>query len=480
MHPAIARTLYRLQERLLGRPTFARLKELEASQWWPRARIQALQLRRLQDLVRAAYEHTPYWREVMDERGIRPDGIGSLADLGRFPLLTKATIRARREDMVWRDGGGRVQMARTSGSTNEPLEFYTSSVREAQINAARIRGHEWVGIRRGDREMYFWGSPVEIHKQDRLKHVRDWLVNDGFTDGFGLRPERVAGCLETWQRFRPACLFSYPSSLALLVKFAGMQGRDVGAFRRRGLKCIVTTAEPLEPYRDLLGNAFGVPVHDSYGLREVGLIGHECCQGTMHATEEQLLLETVDPEMLEPTGGSGELVVTNLASWVMPMLRYRAGDMVTLSSEPCACGRMLRGVAVNGGRLVDFIVTSEGLWLAGYVFVYLAKHIPGIIKLQARQDRVGEVRLLLVTDDRFNGEEEAKARDILRARLQCDDTVHIERVDDIPVSPSGKHRMVISKVAEALRASGAAGPQDDGSADLTPRSKTEPPPQGRA
>lgn len=306
--------------------------------------------------------------------------------------------------------------------------------------------------------MYFWGSPIEITKQDRLKQFRDRLINDGFTDGFHLSPDRVPECLDEWKRFRPACIFCYPSSLALLVNFAQQQGYNLREFKGLGLKCIVTTAEPLQPYRESIGEAFGVPVYDSYGLRETGLVAHECAQGTMHGTEEQLILETVDPQTLEPTDGTGELVVTNLVGRVMPMIRYRTGDLVTLSRAPCACGRSLGGVEVNGGRIVDFVVTTQGQWLSGYAFVYLPKHIPGIVKLQARQDRLGHVRLLLVTDNRFGEKEETRVREILRSRLQCDDEITIERVEEIPSSPSGKHRMVVSKVAEELRRAGRFEP----------------------
>ena len=79
-----------------------------------------------------------------------------------MPLLTKDTIRARLDDMTWRDEGKRLSLVHTSGSTNEALAFYTNSNREAQINAARMRGHEWIGVRRGEKEMYFWGSPIEL------------------------------------------------------------------------------------------------------------------------------------------------------------------------------------------------------------------------------------------------------------------------------------------------------------------------------
>jgi phenylacetate-CoA ligase len=151
MIPFLARTFFRVQERLLRRPSFAILRELRASERWPRERVEALQWDRLRAVLQAAYDHTPYWREVLDAHSVRPADVRSWDDFRRLPLLEKATLRARREDMVWRDQGPRLTLIRTSGSTNEALQFYTNSNREAQINAARMRGHEWIGVPRARR-----------------------------------------------------------------------------------------------------------------------------------------------------------------------------------------------------------------------------------------------------------------------------------------------------------------------------------------
>ena len=451
MSPFIARSLYRLQERMLGRRTFALLSQLRESQSYTREAMESLQYERLRRTVRLAYEHTAYWRELMDERDIRPDRLRSLDDLRRFPLLDKATLRKQGWAAHWLDGGRRVRMARTSGSTNTPLEFYTSANREAHINAARIRGHEWVGMRRGEREMYFWGSPIELNKQDRVKRVRDWLVNDGLVSCFNLQESSVKRYYRALIRFQPKCIFGFPSSIALFASIAQRQGLDLSSLKERGLAMVIATAEPLGENRQILADAFGVPVFDSYGLREVGLVCHDCGAQRMHCTEEQMIVETVDPETLEPTDGEGEIVVTNVVGVVMPMIRYRTGDIGRLSSKPCPCGLGLRTLEITGGRSVDFIVTSEGRWVAGYIFPYLMREVPGIVKLQARQERLGQVRVLVTTDERYSPQSTVAMRYILRKRLQCDDEIFIEQVDDIPPLPSGKHRVVVSQVAEELR-----------------------------
>lgn len=451
MFAILARRLFHLQELALGRPSFRILTELLASERWSPERLRQLRLERLQTMVRGAYEHTPYWRELMDARGIRPEEIRTLDDLRRFPLLEKNTLRQRREEMVWREEGKRVQMVRTSGSTNEALEFYTSSTREAHINAARMRGHEWVGVRRGEKELYYWGSPVELSKQDRIKRVRDWLINDGLTNGFEVTPERLKKNYADWLAWGPKCIFGYPSTFALTVTMAESLGLDLKVLRDRGLTVIVTTSEMLSDVdRQLITEGFGVPVRDSYGLREAGLIGHECEHGTMHCMDEQVILETIDPETLAPTDGEGELVVTNIVGPAFPVIRYRTGDIVTLSQQPCACGRNLSSIKISGGRSVEFVVTKAGKWVVGYSFIYIARSVPGIVKFQVVQDRIGEILIRLAVDERFpvDGIEQVKKK--AAQRLGGDDEIQVEIVDDIAPARSGKYRPVISKVAEEL------------------------------
>jgi len=451
MLPIIARTIFRMQERMLGRESFRILAELNESQWWPRDRMDDLRLRRLQRLVCAAYEDSPFWRSLMDEHSIRPDEIRTLEDLQRFPLLTKIAIRENLEQMVSRRPDKRRQLVRTSGSTNEALQFYSSSLREAHINAGRMRGHEWIGVRRGDREMYFWGSPVELSKQDRIKRVRDWLINDGLTNGFKVTPERVAQYVEYWKRWRPKCIFGYPSSFTLLVTMAGSQGIDLTQLKDHGLEVISTTSEMLgKVNRKIISEGFDLPVYDSYGLREAGLIGHECAEQTMHCMDEQVILETIDPHTLEATDSEGELVVTNIMSATTPIIRYRTGDIVTLSDAPCACGRGLSSLTISGGRAADFVVTLEGTWVAGYAFIYICRSIKGVVKFQAQQDKLGEIHLRLVTDENFPADGEQQAITAAKARLGEAENIIVERVADIQPAPSGKYRPVIGNLAAEM------------------------------
>lgn len=114
----------------------------------------------------------------------------------------------------------------------------------------------------------------------------------------------------------------------------------------------------------------------------------------------------------------------------------------------CPCGRNLHSVKVTGGRVAEFVVTLDGRWIPGYAFIYICRSVRGIVKFQALQDRPGEIHLLLVVDPDFPADGLEQIRRKVQERLQSDDHLLIQTVEDIPSTPSGKYRPVISKVAE--------------------------------
>jgi phenylacetate-CoA ligase len=253
-------------------------------------------------------------------------------------------------------------------------------------------------------------------------------------------------------RWRPKLLFGYPSSFLLMVTLAEAQGIDLTRLGGRGLAAICTTSEMLtEPDRERIAAGFGVPVYDSFGLRECGLVGHECEHQTMHTIDEQVLLETIDPVTGEPTDGEGELVITSLISNVMPVIRYRSGDVVTLSDRPCPCGRTLGRVDISGGRVADFVVTSQDKWVAGYFIIYICRSVKGVVKFQAIQEETGEITVLLVTDENFPPDGVKQVEQKVRARLGGDDPIEVKVVEDIAPAASGKYRPVIGNKAMARR-----------------------------
>ena len=235
------------QEAALGRPTFAYWQEFETSQWLGREQIEALQTRKLNALLASARAHSPWHARRLSEAGLDDAvtaGCVTLADLSRLPSMNKVDARDNVEQLVWRDAPGGVFKYSTGGSSGEPLIFYFGRTRQASDAAGRMRARRWWGVEPGEREAYLWGAPVELNKTDRIKTLRDRLVNQLVLNAFAMSPERMDEYLDALQAWQPMCLYGYASSVALLAAHAEARQRKL---HLPTLRVVCTTGEPLYP-----------------------------------------------------------------------------------------------------------------------------------------------------------------------------------------------------------------------------------------
>lgn len=131
-----SRVLFPLHEWLKGHDTVARLRALEESQWWPRERLQTYRLERLRAFIEHLAQRVPYYRETFAQRGLCAQDVRALADLARFPFLTKAAIRANIEKLK-AAGAGPLKRYNTGGSSGEPLIFFMGKDRITHDVAAK-------------------------------------------------------------------------------------------------------------------------------------------------------------------------------------------------------------------------------------------------------------------------------------------------------------------------------------------------------
>lgn len=447
--------VYPLHERLLGRATFRYWRELEKSQWDSPAALRRFRAEKLTRLLEHAHANVPFYRARFAQAGIHPPFDDPMAALSRLPTLDKAEIRGHLAEMVWRDSPGGLIESNTGGSTGEPLIFYLDRRRQAYDQAARMRTHRWFGVEPGDRELYLWGSPVEHGRTGYLKRFRDRLFNHRLLDAFNMSVARMDGYLSAWQQFRPTCLFGYPSSIVRFVEHARSRGRGL---QTRGLKAVFVTGEVCCAHdRATIAEFFGVPVADGYGGRDAGFIAHECPRGGMHVTAENVLLEIFSGDRPLPPGETGELVVTHLDAYGMPLLRYRTGDVGRLRTGRCSCGRGLPLMDVVAGRSTDFLCLPDGTVRHALSIIYPLRATPGIRQFRVVQGENYDVCVEVVCDDRAGQvTQDAVAR---RVRPVIGEQLGLEvrLVDAIEPNAAGKHRYVVSHAAARARAQEAAG-----------------------
>jgi len=438
--------IYPLHERLMKRPTFPYLAELEHSQWLSRVDMQQLQEKKLCSLLKLAHEHCPWHRGRMIAAGIDPDAAVSLEDLRRLPLMDKQDALAYGDQLVWHGVPGGAFKYNTGGSSGEPLIFYYGRRRQASDAAGRMRARRWWGVEPGDREVYLWGAPVELNKTDRIKTLRDRLINQLVLNAFEMSPAGMGEYVQAIQRYQPHCIYGYASSLALLAAF--ILDRKSG-LRLPGLKVVCTTGEPLFDYqRELITTAFGAPVANEYGSRDIGFTAHETPQAQMLLMNESIILEVLD-EQGQPVvpGETGEAVMTALESFAQPFIRYRTGDMVRLASESCVAGRGLDVIAEVLGRSTDFLVKADGTILHALAVIYVLRAVAGVAEFKVVQQTLHDIQVLVVPDSRWQETGRAEIEAGLHKRLGDDVRIDLQLLQSIPAEASGKHRYVVSRVA---------------------------------
>ena len=171
-----------------------------------------------------------------------------------------------------------------------------------------------------------------------------------------------------------------------------------------------TTGEPLfDHQRQLIGEAFGAPVANEFGSRDIGFTAHETPEGQLLLMSESIILEVLDEQGLPVAPGeTGEAVMTALESFAQPFIRYRTGDVVRLSDEPCRDGRGLHVIEEVVGRTTDFVVRADGAIMHALSVIYVLRAVPGVGEFKIVQHSVRDLEVLVVPNARW---EESGLRD---------------------------------------------------------------------
>jgi phenylacetate-CoA ligase len=454
----VSRLLFPLHERIKRHATVAVRKRMEQSQWWPLARLEALQLERLRRLLARAQAQVPYYRDLFAAAGFDPlRDVQTLADLQRLPLLDKAAIRAAGEAMKAADAVGLARF-NTGGSSGEPLIFYIGKERVSHDVAAKWRATRWWNVDIGDPEIVVWGSPIELGAQDNVRALRDSMLRTELLPAFAMSEAKLDGFLARIRAVRPRMLFGYPSALSHIARHARARGVRMDDL---GIRVAFVTSERLyDEQRQQIADTFGCPVANGYGGRDAGFIAHQCPQGGMHLTAEDIIVEILDPAgQPVPHGVSGEIVVTHLATGDFPFIRYRTGDVGVLDTAPCRCGRGLPLLKEIQGRSTDFLVAHDGTVMHGLALVYILRDLPAVKAFKILQESIELTRVQVVSDSALSPALRQQIEAGFKARLGAAVAVEIEQVAAIAPEKSGKFRYVVSKVGTAPATSPPGGPR---------------------
>ena len=317
--------------------------------------IKKLQEYKLIRQVRYVYENVEYYRNLMDEKGVKPEDITCLEDISKLPFLSKNDLReAYPYGMLATDLKNCVRIHSTSGTTGKRVvAFYTQNDVDMWEDCC-ARAIVAAGGDAGDVVQVAYGYGL-------------------FTGGAGLHGgSHKVGCLtlpmssgntnrqiQFMMDLNATILCCTPSYAAYIGESLKEKGYAPGY---NSLKAGIFGAEPwTEEMRHDIENSLGIKAYDIYGLTESSGPGvaFECCeQNGMHINEDHFLAEIIDPDTGEvlPEGSKGELVFTSLDKEAFPLIRYRTRDITVLSREKCSCGRTFIRMHKPMGRSDDMMI----------------------------------------------------------------------------------------------------------------------------
>lgn len=326
----------------------------------PREKLKEYQLRQLQNMVELTYEKSPYYRRVYDAAGVKPSDLRGIPDLKKFPTIDKKTLRQRQQevpdfgDIICAPESDFVFLSASSGSTGVPTAspFTAQDFDDFQDFQARL----------------FWSSGMR--PTDRYCHALNFTLFVGGPDVIGamklgaltiwagtIPSERLLAIFRTW---KPTVTWTTPSYAWFLGESAlesGINPADMS------IRKIFVAGEPggsIPETKKSIEELWNADVYDYYGLSDIfGACAGQCEYKTgLHWAEDHILVEVVDPDTGEEVaeGERGEMILTSLKKVARPLIRFKTGDIVSCTTEPCECGRT--HMRLNGihGRLDDMLI----------------------------------------------------------------------------------------------------------------------------
>lgn len=327
-------------------------KEIETM---PYDQMKALQSEKLVKQVKHVYENVPYYRDLMDKKGVTPDDIKSIDDIHKLPFLSKADLRdAYPYGLLAKPLEDCVRIQSTSGTTGRRVvAFYTQNDIDLWEDCC-ARAIVAVGGTKEDvcQVAYGYGLFTGGPGLNGGSHKVGCLtlpMSSGFTD-------RQIQFMQDLNATILCCTPSYAAYIGETLQEKGIGPDDIS------LKAGIFGAEPwTEEMRRGIEKTLGIKAYDIYGLTETTGPGvsFECSEQTgMHINEDHFYAEIIDPDTGEvlPEGSKGELVFTSLDKEAFPLLRYRTRDICVLSRKKCSCGRTLIKMAKPMGRSDDMLI----------------------------------------------------------------------------------------------------------------------------
>ncbi len=414
--------------------------------------FETYQTEALTAMVSHAYQTCPYYTEMFDQHGLRPQMIRTLNDLKQIPLLSRQTVRQNFYDLC--SDTIEIQhsfLQQTSGSTGEPVKIISNYQQKLEgdiVLSLFIRSY-------GVEVSHFSNNDTGLILVTSFPMSQSFTYRQPFFNFSTLFKLNINGehwssasdPLEFIRQQQPILITGLPEHLYSLYQLSHqMDPEQIYPIKPRLLLSGGNTLR--KSIRDKLRNFFQVPVVDFYASKEFGQIAATCPENTGYHINEWMILEIVDAngEPL-PAGERGQIALTSLRNFSMPLIRYVVGDYGRLAPNSCSCGNQWPLLLELEGRSNQFLIKPDGTLLHPYVFLKLLNRL-SLAQYQVIQQSQNQIVIRYILDQEFDPMIETQIRECVQPFLKGFNLL-IEQVPSIG-EPNQKVHNFISLLDEPV------------------------------
>ena len=404
---------------------------------WPFDKKIAYQNTELQRFLAHANQNSPFYKQLY--QAVDLSSITTPEALSQLPMVDKELLRQNMDEVAAISKKDAV-ISKTGGTTGVSLKVYVDPNDRMRRMAMLDHFKSRVGFEHRVMKRASFSSKHLVPPRQKQKVF--WRYNASckqmLYSVFHLSEANMPHYIASLNKFKPDALDSNLSPI-----------RDIANYIKRHhikidfqLKAIFPTAESLMPEdRELFSEVFGVKTYDQYASGELAPFITECPHGRLHIEHASGIFEHFEPN-------SDEVLVTSFTSHGTPLIRYRIGDAVVLDTNAAFCSCGIESVMATEiiGRKADFLYSTDGAKI--YNVSSLVKNIPNaVIRIQVKQDKIGEALALLEIDkNHYKPEYDDIFRRDFAYRVGSDTKLTIQHVDSIPRERSGKFSLIKNTV----------------------------------
>jgi phenylacetate-CoA ligase len=402
---------------------------------------------KLKKVVWNSLNHVPYYKQIyktLDDYDYFNKNFSEI--FMNLPCVSKQLYRKNYDMFISDDTDKKSLISEyTSGSVGEPFICYKSSSDKMNIffSLYRHRKKHFSNLKMSDKCLKFYGSWTDINIENNMLLLSVFYLNK----------QNITRYVESIISFQPRWIFSTPSSIYNFLHLLN-ECELISAFREKtNIDYIETTGEILtENIKKYIEDSLSVKVHDHYGCREIWHLAFRCNYNNLHISNDNTLIEIVDKEGKNIGYNSeGEVAITGLNNFDVPFIRYRIGDVGSISSCKCGCGLDAPILNLAGGRVTESIKLPNGTEVSSVVIHHIFRKlgkvlVSGVEQYFVEQNDTNILIFNLVVNSNFNESQEQLIRSFAKTAISDEVDIIFRYKNTIDLSQTGKHKSFVSNI----------------------------------